>query len=386
MADGSFAELRAELKQRADGKALPLPHAGEPLYRSMSIRAIRKDKREVDFVCSTESLDSHGTVLEQDWAEDDRRGLRRFDSNPVILYNHNVSMRDLPIGQGRNVRVEGEGADRQLVATVWFSDKTQLAREAWDLVEEGTLRGISVGFDWSSLRFEERGDVEVIVLYGLELIELSITPTPSNGDCLARQLRARAGAPLTRPDASSKPLTTPTPKAAERSAQAPSARKDKTMTEEEIKALQARTAELATKNIDIEARAASFESRAVKAEKELAEIQLRTSTLDAQNVRLVTERDAANERAVKAEGEVIALEVGGLVGRKIEPHEKDMFVELRTTNKPLFDKMIAQRKEMALDKPVIAPAGNGTIPASEQRSAVASGDNSVAADEFFADV
>ena len=236
MADGSFAELRAELKQRADGKALPLPHAGEPLYRSMSIRAIRKDKREVDFVCSTESLDSHGTILAQDWDRDGGVGLSRFSANPVILYNHNISMRDLPIGQGRNVHVEGEGADRQLVATVWFSEKTQLAREAWELVEEGTLRGISVGFDWSSLRFEERGDVEIIVLYGLELIELSITPTPSNGDCLARQLRARAGAPLTRPDASSKPLTTPTPKAAERSAQAPSARKDKTMTEEEIKA------------------------------------------------------------------------------------------------------------------------------------------------------
>ena len=158
------------------------------------------------------------------------------------------------------------------------------------------------------------------------------------------------------------------------------------MTEEEIKALQARTAELTIKNTDIEARAATLESRAAKAEKELADAQLRAKTLDEQNVRLVVERDAATARATKVEAELIELEVGALVGRKIEPHEKEHYVELRTTNKPLFDKMIGQRKEMALDKPAIPPAGNAGIPASEQRSAVVSGDNSVAADEFFSDV
>lgn len=386
MADGDFASLRADLLKRAGEKReMPLPSNGEPLYRMMSVRAIRKDKREVDFVCSTETLDTYGTILEQDWDRNGGDGLRRYSANPVVLYNHNVSMRDLPIGQGRNVRVESTNGARELVATVWFSDKTQLAREAWDLVEEGTLRGISVGFDWHSLRIEERGDIEVIVLFELELIELSITPTPSNPDCVARAIRARSTAPQPRPGHAPPSLPATTPTAAERSAQAPTARKDKTMTEEEIKALQARTAELTTKNIEIEARAATFETRATTAEKALAEAQLRATTLDTQNARLVAERDASEARAQKLEGELIEIEVGALIGRKIEPHEKETFVELRTTNKPLFDKMIGQRKDMNLDKPIIAPEGNKPIPADEQR-AIVPGDNTVAAHDFFADV
>lgn len=358
MADGSFADLHAELKSRAGDKPLPLPSNGEPLYRTMSVRAVRKDKREVDFVCSTEKLDSYGTVLEQDW------NLERYNANPVVLYNHNIGMQNLPIGQARNVRVEGEGASRQLVATVWFSDKTQLAREAWDLVDEGTLRGISVGFDWTSLRFEFRDDMEIIVLFGLILIELSITPTPANPECVARLLRARAAAPLTRAGVApvSAPITTP--KAAERSTQAPSARKDNPMalSEDEIKALQTRAAELTTKNLDAEARATTSEARATKAETELSAAQIRAKTFETQNAALVIERDTALTRATKAEGEIIELEVGALVGKRISPAEKDQFVKLRTLDKPLFDAMVAQRSPMAHLDPVIPPAANGAPP------------------------
>ena len=344
---------------------------GAILGRSMLVRDIRLEAREADFICSTDAVDSYNTRLDQSsWR------LSRFTANPVVLFNHNSS--ELPIGQAKNLRMEGG----KLVATIWFTSTTETAERVWQQVQERTLRGISVGFLPHAAALDENDDV--LILSDLELIELSITPTPANHECLAK-LRSRAAAPAR---TGTPPVSTPTttPQAAERSTQAPTARKDKTMTEEEIKALQARTAELTIKNTDIEARAATLESRAAKAEKELADAQLRAKTLDEQNVRLVVERDAATARATKVEAELIELEVGALVGRKIEPHEKEHYVELRTTNKPLFDKMIGQRKEMALDKPAIPPAGNAGIPAGEQRSAVVSGDNSVAADEFFSDV
>lgn len=131
----------------------------------------------------------------------------------------------------------------------------------------------------------------------------------------------------------------------------------------------------------------TLESRAVKAEKELADAQLRAKTLDEQNVRLVVERDAATARATKVEAELIELEVGALVGRKIEPHEKEHYVELRTTEQAALrqddggTQGDGPRQAGHLERCATADS-----PASQQRSAVASGDDSAAADEFFSDV
>ena len=50
-----------------------------------SVRGVNEDKRLVTFVASTSTKDRHGTVLNQNnWQLD------RFNSNPVIGYQHNV--------------------------------------------------------------------------------------------------------------------------------------------------------------------------------------------------------------------------------------------------------------------------------------------------------
>ena len=364
MADGSLAELKQLLAkhEETNGRFVLPEEQGEPAFSMLAIREIREDKREVDFICSTERLDSYGTVLEQDWAENGGKGLKRFLANPVLLYAHNGW--DLPIGQARAVRVEGTGSDRRLVATVWFSDVHERAREVWALVKERTLRGISVGFKWNSYRFQKEGDKEFLILSDLELRELSITPCPSNPDCLA-QLRARA----TQPQPNVHPHRTPaprapdphtTPKAAERSAQAPSARKDKTMTEEEIKALQTRAAELSNKNVELEvaSKRAAEERDAATARAKTAETQLATVT---------TERNEATgklsietKRADAAEAEINKLEVRALVGKKISPAEEAEFVELRSTNKPLFERMLAKKEDMPHERQVIPAKGDQT--------------------------
>lgn len=381
MADGSLAELKQLLAkhEQSNGRFVLPEEQGEPAFSMLAIREIREDKREVDFICSTERLDSYGTVLEQDWAENGGRGLKRFQANPVLLYAHNSW--DLPIGQARSVHVEGIGSDRRLVATVWFSDVHERAREVWALVKERTLRGISVGFKWNSYRFQKEGDKEFLILSDLELRELSITPCPSNPDCLA-QLRARAAAP----SAGAHPHRTPgprapdpiTPKAAERSAQAPSARKDKTMTEEEIKALQTRAAELSNKNIELEvaSKRAIEERDAALTRAKTAETQLATVT---------TERDEANgkltiatKRATDAEAEVNKLEVRALVGKKIAPAEEAEFVELRSTNKPLYDRMLAKKDDMPHERQIIPATGNQSPPPPAGNSAQRDDDKDLA--------
>lgn len=352
MADGSLAELKQLLaKHETTGGRFVLPdEQGEPAFHMLGIREIREDAREVDFICSTERLDSYGTVLEQDWAENGGKGLKRFLANPVLLYAHNGW--DLPIGQARSVRVEGTGSDRRLVATVWFSDVHERAREVWALVKERTLRGISVGFKWNSYRFQKEGDKEFLILSDLELRELSITPCPSNPDCLA-QLRARASAPLNRTPASRDVRAVPTPKAAARST-------EKTMTEEEIKALQTRAAELSNKNVELEvaSKRAVEERDAAAARAKTAETQLATVTTERNEA--TSKLSVEMKRADAAEAEINKLEVRALVGKKISPAEEAEFVELRSTNKPLFERMLAKKEDMPHERQVIPAKGDQT--------------------------
>lgn len=344
-----FAALKDALRSRdSAGGRWALPSNGEPVLRMMSVREIREDAREVDFVCSTEALDSWGTILEQDW------DLKRYKANPVVLFAH--KSRDLPIGQGRNVRVEGTGSERQLVATVWFSDKHQTAREVWELVREKTLRGISVGFDFKSYRFEMEKDVEYLILSDLELIELSVTPCPANPDCLS-QLRARASAPLTRgADVAPAPSPTP-PKPAQRSAE------KTTMDEKQIEELQKRTAELTLKNAEIEARAKALTEERESLTKSVATL---TSERDAATSKLELE----TKRADEAETIINKLEVRALVGKKITPAEEPEFVELRSTNKALYERMLAKKDDMPHEKQVIPDVANQTppTPAGDTRS------------------
>lgn len=165
----------------------PLSLAERHSHASLEVRAVRAEAREADFVCSTDSIDSHGTRLRQDW------DLKRYLANPVVLFAH--ESRELPIGQAKNVRVEGG----RLLATVRFSDVHARAVECFKLVQEGTLRGISVGFRFGDYAEEKTASGDsVIVLKDLELVELSITPTPSNADCIAK-IRSRSASPVIPP-------------------------------------------------------------------------------------------------------------------------------------------------------------------------------------------
>jgi HK97 family phage prohead protease len=160
---------------------------GPELYTRADVAAIRPEKREVDVIASTESLDSHGTVLLQNWKLD------RYLKNPVVLFGHDRI--SIPVATAKNVKVQGskKANDRRLTATFKFRDegKSQHADEVWAAVEDGTLKGISVGFRSHSQRIEKADDREYLVLDDNELFEISVVPVPSNADTLAN-MRSRA--------------------------------------------------------------------------------------------------------------------------------------------------------------------------------------------------
>lgn len=175
----------------------PDPKPGEAQTRAATIRSVDAEKRTIDVVASTEAVDSHGTVLVQDW------NLDRFNRNPVVLWAHNATlgMDELPIGRCTRCEV----VNGQLEATIQFAgqDVNPRAEQVFQAYRQEFLRAVSVGFYPHSYRWEMRDDVEVLVLSQNELFELSCVPIGSNPDALARALARptpRADEPATEND------------------------------------------------------------------------------------------------------------------------------------------------------------------------------------------
>lgn len=285
------------------------------------LREIREDKREADFVASTEALDSHGTIIEQNWELD------RFRANPVILYAH--QSRELPIGQATRIEVK----DGKLEVTIKFATEkaNPKAEHVWQSVNERTLRGVSVGFWPLDYAWEKRDGREILVFKRQELFEISVTPVPSNPEALAK-LKARA--------------------MAARSAGEEPAKQEKSMPE------QAKQDESAIRALKDEK--AALETRVQTLEGQNRALEEKNKVLESQNKHLVEERDAAIKRAEEADAKLIDREVDDLVGRKITAAEKDQFVRLRKLDPELFKQMVEQRRDLKLDEAVTQQASVST--------------------------
>lgn len=335
-------ELAAETGQGPDS-----------LRRSIAIRGVREDKREADFIFSTDSVDSYDERVEQDWQ------LERYHRNPVVLFAHNS--RALPIGRAKNVAV----VDGALQGTVVFvSEKANpLAEQVWQCIKEGALRAGSVGFIPHSYRWEKEDGKERLILSQNELLEWSVCPVGANADALLKMIEGiRAKALAEKPVA----VAQHSPPANERGPEPQRSVVD----EKEKAALLAQIAErdaqiktLEVHNGAVEAKLKERDVDTKELEAKINDSATKIKALEAQCDHLVKERDALKIECDALNGQVLEAEVSALVGKKITPAEKADFVELRKLNKTLFEKMIAQRSDLALDQPIIPVEKNDAPPA-----------------------
>lgn len=287
----------------------PVPDDGGAL-----IRAIDETTRSVEYVCSTETVDSHGTVLRQNWRLD------RYARNPVVLFCHDS--RSIPVGTASMVRVQ----NGRLLARVTFAteDICEEAEECWRAVKAGLLRGISVGFLAHAYRWEMDGDVERLVLDDLELLELSVCAVPSNPDTLAQRsvlddLRAKA------------------------QRQRPTPKDTPPMTEQEIKAMREA---LAQRDVDLSAARSDLAARDVALAAARADLDAARSDAEAQRAlvgRLNAEADALKAARDAAEDKVARLEIEARIGRDVDPAEVDDLLAVRRVNPDAYARMLARR-------------------------------------------
>jgi HK97 family phage prohead protease len=138
--------------------------------RTSNLLGIDDRDRSVGLLFSTADLDLDDEVVEQSWVLD------RFLKNPVVLWSHDASK--LPIGKVTELSVTPQGlAGRIKFATERANPE---AERVYQAVREGIVRAASVRFRPRSRMPEEREGRLVQVLSANELLEVSLTPVPSN--------------------------------------------------------------------------------------------------------------------------------------------------------------------------------------------------------------
>lgn len=325
---------------------------------ALVFKAIRAEDRTVDFVASTNAVDSHGEVVEQDWRLED------YLANPVVLYAHNN--RELPIGRATNVGVR----NGRLEATIKLAsaEANPRAEEVWKLIQEGVLRAVSVGFMPTDGRYETRDGNEIFVWKSPILKEISVVPVPANQQALARMKSAFAeknsdriyeGKPMGRIDATTLltlDIKTTEPAASpETTTTGGDAEQEQVMSKDLQDKIEAQAKDIGTLTVERDSAvqtAAKLEDSLRTIEAKVKTLETEKSALEAQNKSLVLDRDEALAHLAKAQEAAIELEVEALVGDKITPAEKEVFLDLRKANPDLFAKMIAQRAPLNLTKPI----------------------------------
>jgi HK97 family phage prohead protease len=164
-------------KEITPGQLLPLS------FTVREVTAEMLENRQAEFVISSDSVDTYGTVFRPDGCD-----LSRFEKNPVVFYAHR-SWGDDPdnlIGSGQVYRENNTWVGR---VTFEPEDVNPKAEKIYKKVQNGTLRMASIGANpltghWGAEKAGE--DPKVLYFDTWELIEFSIVPLGSNPDALKR--------------------------------------------------------------------------------------------------------------------------------------------------------------------------------------------------------
>ena len=128
------------------------------------------------FVASDSSLDREGEIINVDgWK------LENFKRNPAILWGHDAS--EPPIGTAEKIGFKTVNGKRKLVFEPKFHQITERAKEIGQMVKEGIVNTVSVGFQ--PLEMNDN------MYTKQELLEISFVSVPANPE--ATQLALSKG-------------------------------------------------------------------------------------------------------------------------------------------------------------------------------------------------
>ena len=125
---------------------------------------LEKKDGEVIGIASTADPDRDNEIIDQNGWD-----LTNFLANPVILAHHNYH--NFPIGKAVEIGVE----NGKLMFKMVFSQATEEAKQAYQLVQEGILRTFSVGYIPREFDSKDQN-----ITRKAELLEISLVAVPAN--------------------------------------------------------------------------------------------------------------------------------------------------------------------------------------------------------------
>ncbi len=149
------------------------------------IRSIDVESRSVEFVISSEAVDSHETVFKAEGWD-----LARYAKNPIVSYQHDdfSSDPDMIIGTSE-VRMEDGQLIARLVLEDLDNDMNEIAEKVWRKIQKGTLRMASIFARPLDGRYGDRSlneDPEIFYFTRSELYAWSVVTIGSNPDAQVR--------------------------------------------------------------------------------------------------------------------------------------------------------------------------------------------------------
>lgn len=166
--------------------------AGEKIRqsRTVTVRAVQKQERVLDFILSTECRDRYNTEV-SGWK------LKNYRANPAVTWAH---MYNIPlIGNALRAGVDGS---KRLVLRAEFTppEINQFGYEVYEALREGWMRTFSAGFVPEAVEYvppsEEEQKKGVRGFYKLkqnDLLEGAVAPVPANPECTTLSLMQRSG-------------------------------------------------------------------------------------------------------------------------------------------------------------------------------------------------
>lgn len=150
------------------------------IYDSSDVQ-VNSGKREVIACISSDCIDRDSEVVSPS-------GIKRknFAGNPVVMVNHDYQT--LPVGKALWVKPSGN----QVLAKYYISDKTEMARDVFGLLQDKVLNAHSIGFQSlkasapTTKEINGRPDLKQarLIHREWELLEFSIVGIPCNPQAL----------------------------------------------------------------------------------------------------------------------------------------------------------------------------------------------------------
>lgn len=131
-------------------------------------KASKLSEGEIEFVVSTNALDSHGERIDVDGID-----IKDYKKNPVVLWGHDGY--NLPIAKATKVWKESG----KLMARAKFYLKDEFSRKVYDYIVDGYLNAVSIGGmvqEWGS---------DGMTISKMVMKEFSVVSVPANPEAIA---------------------------------------------------------------------------------------------------------------------------------------------------------------------------------------------------------